>query len=68
MNNTDTRKTSRSGIFISNFEHISHFFLVFQLMILNIYLLAGSEREIHNKLGVIYPKSNTPQLKLGLIN
>ena len=56
MNNTDTRKASRSGIFISNFEHISHFFLVFQLMILNIYLLAGSEREIHNKLGVIYPK------------
>ena len=56
MNNTDTRKTSRSGIFISNFEHISHFFLVFQAMILNIYLLAGSEREIHNKLWVIYPK------------
>ena len=56
MNNTDTRKTSRSGIFISNFEHISHFFLEFQSMILNIYLLAGSEREIHNKLGVIYPK------------
>ena len=56
MNNTDTRKTSHSGIFISNFEHISHFFLVFQLMILNVYLLAGSEREIHNKLGVIYPK------------
>ena len=56
MNNTDTRKTSRFCIFISNFEHISHFFLVFQLMILNIYLLAGSEREIHNRLGVIYPK------------
>ena len=56
VNNTDTRKTSRSGIFISNFEHISHFFLAFQLMILNIYSLAESEREIHNKLGVIYPK------------
>ena len=30
-------KTRRSGVFIVNFEHISHFVLVFLLLTLNIY-------------------------------
>ena len=36
VNNKDTRKTRRrSGIFIVNFEHISHLALVFLLLALN---------------------------------
>ena len=50
MNNTDTRTTSLSGILIVNFENIS-LFLVFQLLILSLYLLIGTEREIQNKMG-----------------
>ena len=46
MNKTDTRTKSRSSVLIVNFEHTSHFFLVFKLMILNIYLLTGTKREI----------------------
>ena len=30
MINTDTRTARHSGVFIVNFEHISHFSLVFQ--------------------------------------
>ena len=33
---------SHSGIFIVNFEHISHLFLVLQLLALNKYMLAGN--------------------------
>ena len=33
----------RSGIFIVNFEHISHLVLVFLLLSLNMYLPAGNE-------------------------
>ena len=50
MKNTDTRTTSLSGILIVNFENIS-LFLVFQLLILSLYLLIGTEREIQNKMG-----------------
>ena len=36
VNNKDTRMTPRrSGIFIVNFEHISHLVLVFLLLTLN---------------------------------
>ena len=37
VNNKDTSTTSwrRSGVFILNFEHISHLFLVFLLLTLN---------------------------------
>ena len=45
LNNTDTRTSIRFEILIANFEHISNFFLVLQLLILNIYLLTGTERE-----------------------
>ena len=50
VNNRDTRKRceicskltikSRSGVFIVNFEHISHLFLVFLLSVLNMQMLA----------------------------
>ena len=62
MNNTDTRTTSRFDILIVNFifciliVNISHFILVFQLLILSIYLLIGAEREIQNKMGLCTPK------------
>ena len=36
MSKTDTRTKSRSSALIVNFEQILHFFLVFQLLILNI--------------------------------
>ena len=39
INNKDRR---RSGIFIVNFEHISHLILVFLLLTLNMQLPAGS--------------------------
>ena len=32
---------SRSGVFINIFEHMSHLFLVFILLILSVYLFAG---------------------------
>ena len=32
---TERRHGRRSGVFIVNFEHISHLFLVFLLLILN---------------------------------
>ena len=43
VNNKDTRTTPwrRSGVFIVNLEHISHFVLVFLLLTLNMKLLAG---------------------------
>ena len=50
MNNTDIRTTSLSGILIVDFENIS-LFLVFQLLILSLYLLIGTGREIQNKMG-----------------
>ena len=37
----DQRHWHRSGVFIANFEHISHFDLVFLLLTLNMYLPAG---------------------------
>ena len=42
-NNKNTRTTlwRRSGVFIVNFEDISHLFLVFLLLNLNKYMLAG---------------------------
>ena len=39
INNKDRR---RSGVFIVNFEHISHLILVFLLLTLNMQLPAGS--------------------------
>ena len=39
VNNKDTWR--RSGIFIVNFEHISHLLIVFILLTLNMKLLAG---------------------------
>ena len=39
--NTGTTSIRRSGVFIVNFEHISHLFLVFLLLILNKSILAG---------------------------
>ena len=66
LNNTDTRTTIRFEIFIANFEHISNFFLVLQLLILNIYLLTGLNVKSKTKWCDIPPKCNTPQLKLGL--
>ena len=35
VNNRNTRKRTTSGIFIINFEHTSHLFLVFLLLTLN---------------------------------
>ena len=35
------RRRSRSGIFVINFEHISHLVLVYLLLTLNMYLPAG---------------------------
>ena len=32
----------RFGVFVVNFEHISHLFLVFLLLALSMYLFAGS--------------------------
>ena len=47
VKNKDTRTTSlwcRSGVFIVNFEHVSHLALVFLLLTLNIYLPAGKKK------------------------
>ena len=41
VNNKDTRRKRRSGVFIVNFEHISHLVLVFLLLTLNMQLPAG---------------------------
>ena len=38
----------RSGVFIINFKHISNFFLVFLLLTLNMYLLAGTDWETYD--------------------
>ena len=61
MKNTGARTTSHSGILIVNFEvvlasllltlNMSDNLLLFQLLILNIYQLNGTEREIQNKMG-----------------
>ena len=42
-NNIDTKTVSheRSGAFIANFKHISHLFLVFLLLTLNMKMFAG---------------------------
>ena len=51
VNNKDTRTTlsvvakRRSGVFIVNFEHISHLVLVFLLLTLNMQLPAGMSVE-----------------------
>ena len=37
----ERRQSRRSGAFIVNFEHISHLFLLFLLLALNRYMLAG---------------------------
>ena len=37
----ERRQSRRSGVFIVNFEHISHFVLVFLLLTLNMQLTAG---------------------------
>ena len=44
---------SRSGVFIVNFEHISHLFLVFLLWTLSMYLFAGIGTFIFWKLSFI---------------
>ena len=42
--NTRTRcQWHHSGVFIVNFEHISHLVLVFLLLTLNMYLAAGKD-------------------------
>ena len=46
INIIDNRTASLSGVLMVNFEHISHFCLVFQLLILNIYWLTATECEI----------------------
>ena len=40
------RNAGVSGVFIVNFEHNLHLFLVLLLLTLNKYMLAGLEREI----------------------
>ena len=40
------RNPGVSGVFIVNFEHNLHLFLVLLLLTLNKYMLAGLEREI----------------------
>ena len=37
---------TKSGVFIINFEHILHTFLVFLLLTLNKYMLAGESQEL----------------------
>ena len=37
----------RSGVFIDNFEHISHLFLVFLLLTLNEEVLAGRNKGVY---------------------
>ena len=39
---TRTMSRRRFGVFVVNFEHISHLFLVFLLLALSMYLFAGS--------------------------
>ena len=46
MKTPQRRQWRRSGVFIVNFEYISNYFLVFLLLPLNKYMLAG--------LGVIF--------------
>ena len=43
VNNKDTERSHwrRSGVFIVNFEHISHLGLVFLLLTLNMQMLTG---------------------------
>ena len=41
VNNEGTRTTPLSKVFIANFEHISHFVLVFLLLTLSRYMPAG---------------------------
>ena len=55
-NNKDTRKTSwrRSGVFIVNFEHISHLVLVFVLLTFTMQLPGGMPfkvREYRKNIG-----------------
>ena len=38
---TQEGRWRRSGVFIANFEHTLHLFLVFPLLALNKYMLAG---------------------------
>ena len=40
LNNKNTRATSRFGVFIANFEHISQLFLMFLLLTLNKQMVA----------------------------
>ena len=39
----ERRHWRRSGVFIVKFVYISHFFLVFQMMTLNMHLFAGRD-------------------------
>ena len=41
----------RSGVFIVNFEHVSHLVLVFLLLTLNMQLTAG-QTPSHRKIGI----------------
>ena len=43
------RQWRRSGVFIVNFERISHLFLMFLLLILNKLMMAGSRHKIGKK-------------------
>ena len=50
----EQRYWHRSGVFIVNFEHISHLVLMFLLLTLNMYLLAGSALENIDKYPLAY--------------
>ena len=44
----EQRHWSRSGVFIVNFEHILHLVIVFLLLTLNMWLLAGlQQKKLH---------------------
>ena len=52
------RQWRRSGVFLVNFEHISHLFLVFLLLVLNMHLLTSCrltvKSELYNLSDLIY--------------
>ena len=51
-NKDTTRTTPSSGVFIVNFEHISHFVLVFLLLTLSRKMSAGKKCETCSKLTI----------------
>ena len=57
----ERRHWRRSGVFIVNFEHISHFVLVFQLLTLNMQLPTGQ-----NFISSKHSKSTVETLEKGV--